>query len=99
MDLLLIISILLAVTALFGVVNERYLGLQSSIGLMLLALLSAIVLAILKSTGIIDNFGWEDALVRELDLSNVLLNGVLCFMLFAGSAGVKFELLADKKWI
>ncbi len=39
MDLLLIVSILLAVTALFGVVNDRFLGLQSSIGLMLLALL------------------------------------------------------------
>ncbi len=98
MDLLLIVSILLAVTALFGVVNERYLGLQSSIGLMLLALLSAIVLAILKSTGIIDNFGWEDALVRELDLSNVLLNGVLCFMLFAGSAGVKTSDLKENEW-
>ena len=87
MDMLLIISVLLGFTALFGMVNERYIGLQSSIGLMLLALLTAIVLGILKLTGIVDNLGWEDALVRELDLSNVLLNGVLCFMLFAGSAG------------
>jgi CPA1 family monovalent cation:H+ antiporter len=98
MDMLLIISILLGFTALFGVVNERYLGLQPSIGLMLLALLTAILLAILKSTGVIDNLGWEDALVRELDLSNVLLNGVLCFMLFAGSAGVKIDGLKENKW-
>ena len=98
MDMLLIISVLLGFTALFGMVNERYLGLQSSIGLMLLALLTAIVLGILKLTGIIDNLGWEDALVRELDLSNVLLNGVLCFMLFAGSAGVKIDGLKENKW-
>ena len=99
MDLLLIISILLGVTALFSVVNDRFLGLQSSIGLMLLALLCAIVLGILKSAGFIDNLGWEDALVRELDLSNVLLNGVLCFMLFAGSAGVKVDDLKENQWV
>ena len=98
MDMLLIISVLLGFTALFGMVNERYLGLQSSIGLMLLALLTAIVLGILKLTGIVDNLGWEDALVRELDLSNVLLNGVLCFMLFAGSAGVKIGGLKENEW-
>ena len=98
MDMLLIISVLLGFTALFGMVNERYLGLQSSIGLMLLALLTAIVLGILKLTGIVDNLGWEDALVRELDLSNVLLNGVLCFMLFAGSAGVKIDGLKENEW-
>ena len=98
MDMLLIISVLLGFTALFGMVNERYLGLQSSIGLMLLALLTAIVLGILKLMGIVDNLDWEDALVRELDLSNVLLNGVLCFMLFAGSAGVKIDGLKENGW-
>ena len=38
-----------------------------------------------------EDLGWGDALVQQLDLSEVLLNGVLCFMLFAGSAGVKIE--------
>jgi CPA1 family monovalent cation:H+ antiporter len=99
MDLLLIVSVLLGLAALFGVVNERYLGLQPSIGLLLLALLTAVVLGILKSTGLVADLGWEAALVRELDLSNVLLNGVLCFMLFAGSAGVKMESLKENRWI
>ena len=85
MDLLLIISILLGITALFSVVNDRYMGLQSSIGLMLLALLCAIVLGILKSAGLIDNLGWEDALVRELDLrmSSSMAFCVSCFLLAA----------------
>ena len=38
MTVLLIISVLLVLTALFGVINERYLRLDPSIGLMLLAL-------------------------------------------------------------
>ena len=98
MDMLLIVSILLGFSALFGVLNERFLGLQSTIGLMLLALITSAGLFLLKSAGIIEGFGWQEALVRELDLSDVLLNGVLCFMLFAGSAGVKVKGLEDNKW-
>ena len=98
MDLLSTIAILLVFAAFFGVLNERYLGLQSTIGLMLLALLTAVAVAILKATGLVEGLGWEDALVSKLDLSEVLLNGVLCFMLFAGSAGVKIEGLKENKW-
>ena len=98
MDMLLIVSILLGFSALFGVLNERFLGLQSTIGLMLLALITSVGIFFLKSAGLMEGFGWQEALVRELDLSDVLLNGVLCFMLFAGSAGVKVKGLEDNKW-
>jgi len=98
MSLLLVISVLLVLTGVFGVVNERYLRLQPSIGLMLLALVMSLALLGLKSAGIVADHGWQDAVVQELDLSNVLLNGVLCFMLFAGSAGVEFESLKRDKW-
>ena len=98
MDMLLIISVLLGFAALFGILNERFLGLQPTIGLMLLALITSAGIFFLKSAGIIEGLGWQEALVRELDLSDVLLNGVLCFMLFAGSAGVKVNGLKDNKW-
>ena len=48
--------------------------------------------------GVVAELGWEDTIVRELNLSDVLLNGVLCFMLFAGSAGVEFKSLQRDKW-
>ena len=83
----------------FGVINERYLHFQPPIGLMLLALLMTVILLSLKATGVIDAVGWEQVLVEKLDLSSVLLNGVLCFMLFAGSAGVSFESLSEKRWV
>ncbi len=99
MDLLMIVSILLSLTALFGIVNERFLGLQPSIGLMLLAIVLAVVVGILKAAGVIVDQGIFTAMVYELDLSDVLLGGVLSFMLFAGSAGVKLEGLKESKWI
>jgi CPA1 family monovalent cation:H+ antiporter len=95
---LLIVSALFVLTGVLGVVNERYLRLQPSIGLMLLALVMSLAYLGLQSTGIVAELGWEDTLVRELDFSNLLLNGVLCFMLFAGSAGVEFKSLQRDKW-
>jgi CPA1 family monovalent cation:H+ antiporter len=99
MSLLLVISVLLVLTALFAVVNERYLRLQPSIGLMLLALLMSLLFLGLKSAGIVAELGSVDPIFRELSFSSVLLNGVLCFMLFAGSAGVEFKSLKRDKWV
>ena len=99
MSLLLVISVLFVLTAFFGVVNERYLRLQPSIGLMLLALVMSLVFLGLKSAGVVADLGSEDTIFRELNFSSLLLNGVLCFMLFAGSAGVEFESLKRDKWV
>lgn len=98
MDFFLAVAMLLSLTAVFAVVNERYLRLEPSIGLMLLAILTTFALAALKLAGGYDALSGVQALVQELDLSEVLLNGVLCFMLFAGSTGVKFELLRENEW-
>ena len=99
MSLLLVISVLFVLTAFFGVVNERYLRMQPSIGLMLLALVMSLVFLGLKSAGIVADLGSEDTILHELSFSSLLLNGVLCFMLFAGSAGVEFESLKRDKWV
>ena len=99
MDIFSIVAILLGLTALFGYLNERYLHLQPTIGLMLLALLTTVGLGVLKRAGVIGSIGWEETLVRQLDLSTVLLNGVLCFMLFAGSIGVRLRALEEQRWL
>jgi len=98
MSLLLVVSVLLVLTALLGMVNERYLRLQPSIGLMLLAISMSLALVGLQAAGIVDDLGWVETVVRELNLSDVLLNGVLCFMLYAGSAGVTLKSLKRDEW-
>lgn len=99
MNLFFLLSILLALTAVFGVINERFLHLQSTIGLMLMALLTTVVLLVLKVAGIFDGTGFIERLVGEFDLSEVLLDGVLCFMIFSGSAGVKLSMLERERWV
>jgi len=98
MTLFLSIAILAGLAAVFGFINERFLRLQTTIGLMLLALVMSVALALLKQFAGLDFFGWEQDLVSGLDLGDTLLNGVLCFMLFAGSAGVRIKRLGEYRW-
>ena len=98
MDLLMSAAVLLGLAAVFSLINERYLRLQPTIGLMLLALAFTALLFLLKLLGGLNYLGWEETLISRLNLGHSLLNGVLCFMLFAGSAGVKIESLGESKW-
>jgi CPA1 family monovalent cation:H+ antiporter len=98
MSLLLAVAILLVLTAFLGTLNARYLRLQPSIGLMLLALGMTLGLVALRATGIVHDLGWVQNLVDDLNLNEVLLNGVLCFMLYAGSTGVAFASLERDRW-
>ncbi|MCK5483327.1 MAG: sodium:proton antiporter [Gemmatimonadetes bacterium] len=91
------VALLLGLTALFGLFNERVLRLQATIGLMLQALVLTVALFLLNAFGAVDVLSWVRGLVGDLDLSETLLNGVLCFMLFAGGAGVRFRSLEEEK--
>ncbi len=99
MEQFLTIATVLSITAVLSFVNERFLKLQKTIGLMLLAVALTLVLALLKAFGIGDFFTGEQAFVRKLALDHVLLEGVLCFLLFAGSVNVKARILREVRWV
>ncbi|MEA3274250.1 MAG: sodium:proton antiporter [Pseudomonadota bacterium] len=99
MQAFLTIAAILGLTALFSYTNERFLRLQQTIGLMLLALGFTLVLMTLNALGLSEALAREQAFVTRLSLDETLLNGVLCFMLFAGSINVKIRVLGDEKWV
>ncbi len=99
MDLFTVLAIILGLSALFGYINERLLHLETSIGLMVLALGLSVVLAIFTAFGATDYIDAERRFLSKLNLGETLLNGVLCFMLFAGSANVKLKFLSQEKWL
>ena len=99
MHTFLTVAAILGLTALFSYVNERFLRLQQTIGLMVLALVFTLVLMALNALGLTDAFVGEQAFVTQLALDETLLNGVLCFMLFAGSINVKIRILGEEKWV
>ena len=99
MQVLLTVAALFGLTALFSYVNERFLKLQQTIGLMLMALVLTVVLMLLNMLGLSESFAEEQQFVTRLSLDETLLNGVLCFMLFAGSINVKIRTLGEEKWV
>ncbi|MDZ4343955.1 MAG: cation:proton antiporter [Candidatus Binatia bacterium] len=93
-----ILSILLTLSAVFSYINHRYIGLPTTIGLMVIALLMSLGLIGLSHLGI----SLEEsaaAMLRSIDLNETLLHGVLSFMLFAGALHIDINDLAREKWV
>ncbi|HBK04931.1 MAG TPA: sodium:proton antiporter [Acetobacteraceae bacterium] len=93
------VSVLLLLIATLGLVNHRYLHLPRPIGLMAGSLvLSIIIILIDRSVDVVDLRQWWGELVASIDMPHVFLNGLLAFMLFAGSLHVDMDSLRDQKW-
>ena len=74
-------------------------GLQTDIGLLLLAVLTTLGLRVLEvfvPSGAIDVLR---ALTQSFNLNDTLLKGVLCFMLFRGSVNVRWANLREQRWL
>lgn len=96
MEILELSTILLTLASIFTLINIRLLKLPQTIGLMILALCLSIALAII---GLIfpKVIVTVTEITREFDFSELLVNVMLPFLLFAGAMSVNVhELLKDK---
>jgi CPA1 family monovalent cation:H+ antiporter len=88
---------LIVLAAAFGYLNHTLLRLPPAIGAMSLALAASLLLVLAGVTFP----GLEDrarAIVARIDLSQTFLQGMLGFMLFAGSLHINLDELAARKW-
>jgi len=93
------IACLFGITAILSFVNDRYLRLQTNIGLLLLAFVTTLVLRgteFIIPSGIT---GELQRLMQSFNLNDTLLKGVLCFMLFRGSVNVRWANLRAQRWL
>lgn len=93
------IASLFGITALLSFINDRYLRLQTNIGLLLLAFATTLLLRgteFIIPTGVT---GELQRLMQSFNLNDTLLKGVLCFMLFRGSVNVRWANLRDQRWL
>jgi CPA1 family monovalent cation:H+ antiporter len=97
MGILDIITILITLSAVFSYLNHRYIGLPTTIGLMLFALMLSLGL-IVAGHFESDIKGAALDLVNRIDFDEVLLHGMLSFLLFAGALHVNLNDLLDRKW-
>jgi CPA1 family monovalent cation:H+ antiporter len=92
-----LIAILITVTALLSYVNERFLRLPPTIGVMAAALVVSLLLTGLGQLGLgVER--WAEALLLRIDFDDVLLKGMLSFLLFAGALHVDLGDLLGHKW-
>ncbi len=92
MDLFLIISILVTLSALFAYLNTRFLKLPDTIGIMVVSLFFSLGL-ILFGNIFPGFYHATEAFVTGIDFGAVLVDIMLCFLLFAGALHTDISLL------
>ena len=96
MTLFQIFAVLITLTALFSYVNFRFLKLPTTIGVMLIALLGS--LALIAFGAIEPRVAQRAAaLLGRFEFDQALMQGMLSFLLFAGSLHINLNDLAQQK--
>ena len=98
MELFATVAALLAITALLAYLNERLIGLPTTIGVMLISLAISVVVLVLGSLGVLSIADRARELVAASALEQTLLGGMLSFLLFAGALHVDLGDLQDR-WL
>lgn len=81
-------AIFLSITALLTYVNHRFIGLPTTIGVMVISMVVSIAAIFLGFLGFDDLIDYEVSLLDQLDFTEVLLDGMLSMLLFAGALHV-----------
>jgi len=92
-----IIAVLVSIAAIFAFLNERFIGLPRTIGLMALSLLFSLALLAVGSMGYFSLAEYAARMLARLDFYSTLMHGMLGFLLFAGALHVNFDDLLGEK--
>ena len=91
-----LIAALITLTAILAFINQRYIKLPSSIGLLLASMFLSFIVLILNYYSF--TFLKEiSVVVNSVDFNNVLMGGMISFMLFAAAIHIPFEDLKPQK--
>jgi monovalent cation:H+ antiporter, CPA1 family len=94
-----IAAICLVITALLAYLNHRYIGLPTTIGMMAASLALSMALVGLDVAGVTPGLRqYEETLLSSIDFSNVLMQGMLSMLLFAGALHVDLKQLKAYRW-
>lgn len=97
MSLFELVAVLLSVAAILGYVNQRFLKLPTTIGIMLLSLLGSLAL-VFVGLFVPSIEQAAENIVGQVDFEELLLEVMLCYLLFAGALHVDLSDLAEQKW-
>jgi CPA1 family monovalent cation:H+ antiporter len=92
-----LVSVLISLAAVSSYVNYRYIRLPTTVGVMLVALVASLTLVLVGpyAGGLREQAA---TLVSQIDFNQVVLHGMLAFLLFAGSIRVNLDELG-REWL
>ncbi len=88
MKILVFLIIILAYIVFIGIVNEKIFHIQSDIAMIMFSLIISIILLIIKNLWPAEAIGSFVEGLGEFGFEEYLMDGMLCFMLFAGAGKV-----------
>ncbi|MDJ0386775.1 sodium:proton antiporter [Roseomonas sp. E05] len=95
-----LISLLLVLTAAFGWMNTRLIGLPDTVGLLAMGLAASVLLLVadllFPDTPLYESL---TGIIRQVDFQRTVLDGMLAFLLFAGALHVDISALRDRAWV
>ncbi|MFT5609821.1 MAG: CPA1 family monovalent cation:H+ antiporter [Polaribacter sp.] len=94
-----IAALLISISALFAYVNHRFIGLPTTIGVMIIAMLTSVLVYLLGLLGFADFHDQVSDILSGIDFNKTLLHGMLSFLLFAGALHVNLKDLRKQKWV
>jgi len=92
-------AILISISALFAYINHRFIGLPTTIGVMIIAMLVSLLTYVIGLLGFADFHSEAQSLLAGIDFNKTLLHGMLSFLLFAGALHVNLNDLRKQKWV
>jgi len=83
-----IVAVVLVLAAAAGWLNRKFFRLPPTIGVMAIALVASLVIVALEMVGVVAPGEHQRALLDSIDFTDVLMNGMLSVLLFAGALHV-----------
>jgi len=94
-----IAAIVISISALFAYINYRFIGLPTTIGVMIVAMLMSLLVLLLGVFGFANFHEQVKLLLAGIDFNKTLMHGMLSFLLFAGAMHVNLQDLSKQKWV
>lgn len=94
-----LIAILISLAAIFSYINFRIIKLPTTIGILLITILTSLVIVILGLFGLGEIHVKAAYALNRMDFNKTLMDGMLSFLLFAGALHVNLEDLSKHKYI
>jgi CPA1 family monovalent cation:H+ antiporter len=90
-------AFLIGLSAFFGYINQRFLGLPHTVGLVVMALAASLALILIEflspSTNLLETV---TGVLEQIDFHETVMHGMLSFLLFAGAMHVDFSVFRSR---